>query len=371
MDRNRLVESLFELFRGGIGFSLVVGGVTFFLLPVQDRARRYLGLLFAAVGFLFCFSALDLQAWIPEAVYNFLIIAALLAQSQALFEITLYLFGDERRPALVRPVLLAGIAWSLLIWFLPFLDYLMGWNTLRRSIEDGAGMGPLHTAASIAIYVWPIAISVLAVRAGRSSLRDIPGHAPGVKTLVYGAVALVIILCVILLGAILASVALYRAGHTALELLTLLSYFFVVARPDLFVRARREIREEQEKNLKLSDGEAQAIGERIAWVAANTRALYRAGMNLRSFAGVIKVPPYRLSLYFNGRIKTSFSVWLNARRIEYVCRQMLDHPDRSILEISLAAGYGSRSVFNKQFLRIVGMTPSEYRRSAGGKRPPR
>lgn len=372
MDSASLLDSAYWLSRGAIGLSLIVGGAAILLKPGRDRAQRCLGMIFASVGFLFCFSALELGSRLPEALGNFLVIAAILTLGQAQFELSIYLFGDEGRPGLVRPVLFAGIAWSLLVWCLPFLDYLLGWDAARLNIENGTRTGILHNAASIAIYVWPIAASVVAVRTGHHSLRDIPADGAGTKPLVRGILCLIVVLCVILAGAALHSVALYRTGHAALEVLTLFMYLFAVARPDLFSRARREIGEAQETNLKLSDEEARFILERIARVAASASIPYRQGLSLRGLAAIVKVPPYRLSICFNTRLKTSFPAWLNALRIERARRQILERPDRSILDIAMDAGYGSRAVFNSQFLRIVGVSPSEYRRKgsqhAGGPR---
>jgi len=341
---------------------LIVGGAAILLKPERDKPQRCLSMIFASVGFLFCFSALDLGSRVPEALGNFLIVAAILALGQAQFELSIYLFGDEGRSGLARPLLFAGIAWSLLVWCLPFLDYLLGGGATRLSIENGTRTGILHNAASIAIYAWPIAVSVVAVRTGHHSLRDIPVNGAGTRPLVRGTLCLIVVLCAILAGAALPSVALYRTGHAALAILTLFMYLFTVARPDLFPRARREISEAREKNLKLSDEEARFILERIARVAASASIPYRQGLSLRGLAAIVKVPPYRLSICFNTRLKTSFPAWLNALRIERARRQILERPDRSILDIAMDVGYGSRAVFNSQFLRIVGLSPSEYRR---------
>ncbi|MGO8693525.1 MAG: helix-turn-helix domain-containing protein [Rectinemataceae bacterium] len=357
---------LYDFFRGTIGCSLVVGGLAFLIAPGRNRVSRRLGLLFAAAGFLFCFSALDLVGRIPEPLSTFLVLAAILALSQALLEITLYLFSEDRREGLVRLALGVGIAWSILLWSVPFLDYLIGWSPTGRSIEGGLSRGPLHTAVSIAVYVWPMAMAVVATMVCHRSFRYLPTHAPGTKVLLYSTLFLVIVLCVILAGVALSSPVLYCGGQAALETLTLSSYLFVVVRPELFSLARSEIHDTREKRLRLSDEEAQVIIERIMRVAATPSVLCRTGFNLRALAVIAKVPPYRLSICFNTRLKTSFPAWLNALRIEYARRQILEHPERSILEVLIDAGYSSRSVFNKQFSRIVGVPPGEYRRSAAG-----
>jgi AraC-like DNA-binding protein len=241
----------------------------------------------------------------------------------------------------------------------------MGWKAITRGVEDQASLGPLHAVASVAIYAWPIAISVIAAKTSHCSFRDIPTHAPGTKVIVRGGIILVLILCVVFVGTILDSIALYRIGHTALELFILSWFLFASARPDLFSKVRREIHDEHIKNRLLSDEEARIIGERIARVSADPAVLGRSDMNLRILAGIIKVPPYRLSNYFNVKLKTSFPSWLNAWRIERVRKQIVEEPERSILDLAMEAGFGSKSVFNANFSRIVGMSPSEYRRRLG------
>jgi AraC-like DNA-binding protein len=358
-----LLDSLYEFFRGAAGFSLIVCGISSAVAQGKTRPFRRLGLIFASSGFLFCLSALDQVLRIPTDPSNLLILAAILVLSQALLEIALYLFGDERKRGTSHRVLIAGIGWSLLIWLLPFLDYAFGWKAVERGVEDHASLGPLHLGASIAIYAWPIAIAVVAARASHFSLRDIPSRAPGIRYIVRGAFALVLILCAILAGAALDLEPLYRAGHSALELLLICWFLFSSARPDLFTRARREIHDTHVKNILLSDEEARLIGDRLARIQAKAEPLCRAGLDLRGLAAILKVPPYRLSVYFNSRLNQSFPSWLNGFRIEFVKRQFIERPGLSILDIALEAGYSTKSSFNSHFSRIVGMSPSEYRRS--------
>ncbi len=54
--------------------------------------------------------------------------------------------------------------------------------------------------------------------------------------------------------------------------------------------------------------------------------------------------------------------YLSACRIRRA-KNLLQSDKMSILEIALAVGYQDASAFNRTFLRIVGMTPSTYRRS--------
>ena len=51
-------------------------------------------------------------------------------------------------------------------------------------------------------------------------------------------------------------------------------------------------------------------------------------------------------------------------RVNYACQQLLSS-DTSILDISMHSGYDSISSFNRQFIKIVGTTPSRWRHEYG------
>jgi AraC-like DNA-binding protein len=355
--------SLYEIFRGVSGFTLIVAAASILLSPGLDKVRGRLAVIFLSVGFLFCLSASGPLYDVPTDPANFLVIGAILAISQSYFEIFLYLFGSSRSKDLARRMLVAGAVWALALCLVPYLDYAFGWAAVSTSVEDGASLGPLHSIVSVLIYLWPIAISIIAPRASRFSLRDLPTRAPGTKVLARGAVALMLILGLVLAGTALESRPLYRAGHVAMAFLMLAWFLYASARPHIFALVRKEIHEAHEKNLRLDEAEIRTLAQRIEQVAADEAVLCRTGLTLGALAAIIKVPPYRLSAYFNGVLKTTFPEWLNAVRIERVRRTILAEPGRSILDLAFEAGYASKSVFNHQFQKIVGMNPSEYRRS--------
>jgi AraC-like DNA-binding protein len=358
-----VLDILYAALREAAAFSLLVGGASLLLAPRREMVRRWLGLLFTSIGTLFGLSALDTVVHVQEDLSNLIILPCILALSQALYEIELYLFGDARRKKTPRQVLIIGAAWSAFLMLLPFLDYLGGAKILIRSVEDSASLGPFHRFTSLAAYTLPIAIAATAARTGHYSLRDIPGQAPETRVLIGGVLAYAAILLVIVAGIACGSIPVYRAGHSALELLTIVWFLFASARPDVFSQARREIGEEHKKNLVLGEDEARTIGERIERTAANPTVICRSELDLRILAGIIKVPPYRLSIYFNTNLKLSFPSWINSIRIELVQRRMRERPDLSILAIATEAGYSSKSSFNSHFSKNVGMSPSEYRRS--------
>jgi len=123
--------------------------------------------------------------------------------------------------------------------------------------------------------------------------------------------------------------------------------------------------QERERPFSMTDSEASLIEERVERVISNPVILGRPDLDLRGLAELVKTQSYMLSYWLNACKGTTFPAWLNARRIDLVKRLMLENPDRSILDISIEAGYASKSVFNAQFRKIVGQSPSEWRETAG------
>ncbi len=359
-----MIDTLYVFFRGASGFAFIAMGAGFFVEPGNQRVRKAFGILFAGIGSLFMFSWLSVYWILALPLDNFLVIAAVFMISQALFEISLYLFGDEKIHGSRRRVYRIGAAWSLALWLLPFLDSALGLPVLHASVEDARPMALFQTISSTAVYAWPVAITIISLRAGKWRLSDIPDK-PGARSiLAIGAAGLVIIFGFIGTGLILSSQTLYRSGHLALELMMLAWGFYYRARPDAFLRARRQIGQRHKQRQSLSPAEAALIAERLQFLVQNEHVYTESSLDLRILARKMRIPSYRMSAYFNTRLGMSFPEWLNAARIDYVCRLLKKDSGLSILEVSMEAGYASKAVFNSQFLKRTGMSPSEYRTRA-------
>ena len=74
--------------------------------------------------------------------------------------------------------------------------------------------------------------------------------------------------------------------------------------------------------------------------------------------------PNYISQALNQGLKKNFFEFVNGFRVA-AARNALADPDedRTILEIALACGFGSKSTFNTVFKRLTGLTPSEFRRT--------
>ena len=99
----------------------------------------------------------------------------------------------------------------------------------------------------------------------------------------------------------------------------------------------------------------------------NEGAYSEAGLTIGKLAEKIGVPEHQLRALINqGLGFRNFAAFLNSYRIDYA-KQILSDPEQArlpILTIAMDAGYNSLAPFNRAFKASVGVTPSQYRRTA-------
>ena len=87
------------------------------------------------------------------------------------------------------------------------------------------------------------------------------------------------------------------------------------------------------------------------------------GITLPQAAKKLQLPARQLSTAINQLYGQSYSVYLNDQRIAEAKRLLLAKPDMPVIEVMQQAGFSSKSNFNKEFLRVVGLSPSAFRQS--------
>ncbi|MGV6829146.1 MAG: helix-turn-helix domain-containing protein [Flavobacteriales bacterium] len=90
-----------------------------------------------------------------------------------------------------------------------------------------------------------------------------------------------------------------------------------------------------------------------------------SSLNLQSFSKKIKEKPYYVSQVLSEEFKTSFSDFVNKRRIVY-SKHLLENPENDhlkILAIAFESGFNNDVTFNKAFVKYIGTTPGKYRKN--------
>ncbi|MBE0673972.1 MAG: helix-turn-helix domain-containing protein [Bacteroidales bacterium] len=88
---------------------------------------------------------------------------------------------------------------------------------------------------------------------------------------------------------------------------------------------------------------------------------YQEEVNLKRIAGLVNMAEGSLCRFFKMNMGVTIFEYLNQIKTEFACKLLMD-PDLSILEVCLDSGFNNLSHFNKQFKRVTGVSPSEYRK---------
>jgi transcriptional regulator GlxA family with amidase domain len=111
-------------------------------------------------------------------------------------------------------------------------------------------------------------------------------------------------------------------------------------------------------SLAAQASEMKAIQELQVWIAENLRRKLsvqlladRAAMSVRNFERV-----------FTRELGKTPSQYILQVRVEAAQRQ-LDRTDRGLKQIALDCGFGNAEVMRRSFVRLIGITPDQYRRT--------
>jgi AraC-like DNA-binding protein len=111
-------------------------------------------------------------------------------------------------------------------------------------------------------------------------------------------------------------------------------------------------------------GEDRAILARVE-AALDERELYKnEDLSLAKLARRTGLPARELSAAINRATGLNVSQFVNNRRIAEACR-LLRESERTVTGIMLDVGFSTKSNFNREFRRVTGLSPAQYRTRAG------
>ncbi len=97
---------------------------------------------------------------------------------------------------------------------------------------------------------------------------------------------------------------------------------------------------------------------------ANEKPYHDDAFNLEKAAEQLGLSRHQLSELVNAHRKQSFTYYTNAYRVEEAKSLLIKDPNRTVLDIAFETGFGSKNAFNREFKRIAGETPQEFRMRA-------
>jgi len=106
------------------------------------------------------------------------------------------------------------------------------------------------------------------------------------------------------------------------------------------------------------------ISEKLNRVIHENEVYKNPNLTLEQLALIIEISPRELSKYINEIHQMNFSEFLNFHRIEKI-KELLISPDSKkykIVTLAENAGFSSKSSFNAIFKKMIGVTPSIYKK---------
>jgi len=116
------------------------------------------------------------------------------------------------------------------------------------------------------------------------------------------------------------------------------------------------------KHSVLSEADKASIQAKILRYFERKEVYLNPDLNMDALSKALDIPKYQLTEVLNTTIGKNFFQFVNAYRVEEVKRMLADPKNMySIEAIGYDCGFSSKSSFYKEFKRITGMTPAEYK----------
>lgn len=108
---------------------------------------------------------------------------------------------------------------------------------------------------------------------------------------------------------------------------------------------------------KITDSAIQKVQEGME----THKFFLKQNLNIEEFSKRINLPVKEVSAVINKHYNTNFFEFMNSYRIEEA-KRLLSDTDKTVMDVLLEAGFNSKSAFHRFFSRLVGMSPTEYRK---------
>lgn len=111
--------------------------------------------------------------------------------------------------------------------------------------------------------------------------------------------------------------------------------------------------------------EMEAVKTQLIDAVEQSKLFLNPELTIEDLASQLNIPTRQLSQVINATYDQNFYEFVNTYRIGHARKILEENKEAklTVLEVMYASGFNSKSSFNTQFKRQVGMTPTEYRKS--------
>ena len=112
---------------------------------------------------------------------------------------------------------------------------------------------------------------------------------------------------------------------------------------------------------KLTDSKMTELKSAIETLIKDETVLSDPEINLSRFAALLNEKSYLISQAINTLYNQKFQDFINTHRVNHAKELLKQNPEYKIIHVSIDCGYKSVATFNRQFKKITGVTPSEFK----------
>jgi len=108
----------------------------------------------------------------------------------------------------------------------------------------------------------------------------------------------------------------------------------------------------------------KALEQRFEVLFRDRRPYLDPDLTLDALAGMLGAPARHVSQFVNARYGMNLAAYVNQCRVRVGAHLLTTEPEKPIKVVMFECGFTSKSIFNREFQRCLGMSPSQYRAKA-------
>ncbi len=120
---------------------------------------------------------------------------------------------------------------------------------------------------------------------------------------------------------------------------------------------RKMVRDDAAKSHAITSSTEEKIKKAIDYIDAN----YTSDISREGLAASLDISPNHLGKFFKIHTGKKINEYINELRIHDAAKKLREQKQETIINIAFSVGFESLSTFNRTFLKIMGITPSEFK----------
>ncbi|TGK08787.1 AraC family transcriptional regulator [Leptospira fletcheri] len=162
---------------------------------------------------------------------------------------------------------------------------------------------------------------------------------------------------------------LFELGAGCVSMILVLMFVLRERNPDFFDEMRTVIRNSKYQNTALLPQEIKQADEKLRRIMEEEFVYRDSELRLGDLAAGLGLSLHQTSRYLNEIQRMTFYELINRYRVQEACKLLLSQADKSVLEVGFEVGFNSKSAFNSQFVRAMGVSPGIYRKNKSSSPP--